>query len=827
MRANSMLNTGEPLLWNILRVRNSLSYCHNISSYRQTFIDGRFIEPRSVFYAKCLDRRLPFDDLIIARHKNRAKEHDGKEFISMMASARLGVAQQFLQLLWKKGSKALLQMHFEDDSRARIGITTSCGDAEYVQSLERIIQDINQVAPLPPQFMSVVASMLKEDFDPDSVENVFPYDADIKPIYFVHQATTAYFSPNYETYAQHVDIPQVLPAIHQAILDANVEAVQQMLLQNPALANTRDPWGIPSHDLARRIGPLAIFELMVEARKKLTPVSPGDRVMERNSQFILRNWRESGYSAIISIGMKERPQAIFQKHREDYLALTRTPMHKRNELHLAVIAGEKEKVMAILTAQPERIEEQDPRGFTPLLLAAANGHADMVRWLIARGASHDNVKYTLPGYGEMILRLVDNASTPEVMQTVLRLKSNPHEINPRLLQAVRENDVRMARYLSYYLQQWPLENGLTAIELAMTLSDKYGPEMTRNLLLCHDEYFPAAPYDDELGAFLRKSIPDKTLWDAKLFNQRIHPAVYQCMAQHNARLADKEQRRENKVKLMFDVLTAEGLVSEFSMPGLPIKSIVSRCSSKDINISEIYELYYQTFSLIANDTPENRLANIKYELADSEACKTYINRFYHGNKLIAFMTFEIFEVDNKLIFHANIGTNRAEKAYTSQGLMLLALRAMIAMKATSNGKKCYVYINGLCPGLGVSSILFDNHAYYPKHITEDLTPAFVEKIVKKAGEKWVDGKIEEFIKLNSVREPALNRITSFFRDTQGDDIRFGMPVCYEMTDALVQSYIDKAAAHNIDAKSLANFAIIWNEFISVKTAFNLSVRQKM
>ena len=65
------------------------------------------------------------------------------------------------------------------------------------------------------------------------------------------------------------------------------------------------------------------------------------------------------------------------------------------------------------------------------------------------------------------------------MQIALKVRSNPIELNNRLLMAIHKNDIRMARFLSYYLKGWPLQDGETALELAIKYSGHYGIEMTK------------------------------------------------------------------------------------------------------------------------------------------------------------------------------------------------------------------------------------------------------------------------------------------------------------------------------------------------------------
>lgn len=95
-------------------------------------------------------------------------------------------------------------------------------------------------------------------------------------------------------------------------------------------------------------------------------------------------------------------------------------MKKGPSLHDLARAGELEAFNGLLTAQ--NINEKDAKGYSPLMLAAYNGHLELVRYLLENGADPNSVDYgessilmgvAFKGYTEIIKLLIDYGANLE------------------------------------------------------------------------------------------------------------------------------------------------------------------------------------------------------------------------------------------------------------------------------------------------------------------------------------------------------------------------------------------------------------------------------
>jgi len=91
------------------------------------------------------------------------------------------------------------------------------------------------------------------------------------------------------------------------------------------------------------------------------------------------------------------------------------------EIHDAATGGDLAKVKALVEADPHLVSSKDTNGCTPLLLAAANGHKDIVELLVAKKADI-NAKENFDGCGPLHVAAVKGHK--DVVEALLRSKAD-------------------------------------------------------------------------------------------------------------------------------------------------------------------------------------------------------------------------------------------------------------------------------------------------------------------------------------------------------------------------------------------------------------------
>jgi hypothetical protein len=227
----------------------------------------------------------------------------------------------------------------------------------------------------------------------------------------------------------------------------------------------------------------------------------------------------------------------------------------------------------------------------------------------------------------------------------------------------------------------------------------------------------------------------------------------------------------------------------------------------------MHALFFSTFEMMHDNTEKNQQAYLAHALEDSDERPIYINCFYDGDTLAAFMTFELFEIDNQVIFHGKLAGNCNEPQYTSQKLIALVFRALAATKLQMQDKKVFVYVKAISPGLGLSVAMPGmDPEYYPKY-QRDIPESFVKKIVEATGEELTQGKIPAKLRVKGERKlDETNLPVSWFFNEAGTDGKNALGVCYEMKSSMISQYLQSIATHQIDGRGLIDFASIWKEF---------------
>lgn len=817
-----------------LKVHTSASYNYNIASCEGIQPDSRFIEARCIVYTKNKNPRAIFDDMIISRHKNRIKQLGGKELISFTVTARTSVGKQMLTLLCAQKRRPRIHLDLTNDARIRVGITTTCVNEEDKALLLEMLKIIHATSPIPENLFCALPSLMAETFEETEAIRALPVDLKIRPVFFNNTSCTLKFGGYSFAHFKEDDatIERDLPLIHQAVLNHEYQIVKKILEQNPEMANKKDPWGIPAHRLALGLGPLPLYELFVAARQKCISFSESDRDQKHVDRFILPTWEETGHNAVIAMGCsRESAEIKFAQYKENYVTLMNSPKPTRSILHLACINGDIQTVKDTLLIQPERLNEQDARGYTPLLLAAANGHADTVRWLLAKGASYELTSYERPLDGPYTYCLIDHAATPEVLQAILKVTTNQKTLKQKLVSAIEHNDIRMALRLADYLKENFNYRGLSALDLAMKLSGYNGIELVENLLLLHDEFVPEGPYDTDLRDYIESKVLFK-IEDPLMSN--MDARIPGLLEEHNKKIMHKQHKKEERIKLHNEYIEKENnsvqLVSEFHSKDLSIQSVFKRVSSlSEDERKNVHQLFFSNFEMMYENTSENKQKYLKKALDEDEDKPAFINLFYENNALIAFMTFELIFSENTIIFHGKLAANANEVSYTTQRLISLSFRAICAIKLlTQENKKVFVYVKAIHPGLGLCAVLPNIQPdFFPKY-QNSISESFVQKIVEKTDETMVDGKILAKLRIKNERPiDTKNPTVRFFSTETGGEVKDAMPVCYEITQEVMEHYVESYKHHHIDSLSMRNFALLWDEFSQAKEEYIFCQKAKL
>lgn len=110
-------------------------------------------------------------------------------------------------------------------------------------------------------------------------------------------------------------------------------------------------------------------------------------------------------------------------------------------LHVAARKGSLPLVQLLLATPKVRMDQQDDEGYTPLMVAALNGHSDVVKELLIFRADPDQ---TL-GNGETALHLASNCSSKGVFSALLEYgadinaKTSDREMTPLHYAAMYDN----------------------------------------------------------------------------------------------------------------------------------------------------------------------------------------------------------------------------------------------------------------------------------------------------------------------------------------------------------------------------------------------------
>lgn len=161
--------------------------------------------------------------------------------------------------------------------------------------------------------------------------------------------------------------------IHIAAMAGCVEVVKRLLDRNSLLLNEMDKYGQTPLLVAAVGGRKGVVEELLRrgANTQLTKVCPGNK---HHGKTPLQRAAETGHADIVVLLLDAGPS--YTPHNDARYHL----------IHIAAMKGRVEVVKHLLDRDPLILDTTDAYGQTALLLAAKNGHQDVVQELLRRGA---------------------------------------------------------------------------------------------------------------------------------------------------------------------------------------------------------------------------------------------------------------------------------------------------------------------------------------------------------------------------------------------------------------------------------------------------------
>lgn len=805
----SMATAIEKTNWEHTRLRNSTNYLSNIPCPSDEGVDLRRT-PLWIMNFNNLLSRSPLKELVFAYHP--------EGYLSSLVYPRYAVSRTVYSHFKGKGPHFIFfDRNF--DASPRLGITKNLRDDEERAQAIRFIDTIDSLTPFSSDERALFDLMLNPS--PENLQAISEIECDIKRDrpYFGSPNALA-FGGAIQQYDDRYDriVPNQIPEIHQAILDVDEDRVRLLLDQDPCLANCKDPRGMPAHELASHLGLLSFEKLCYEARLQ-EGVMTG--IMDFNQQkkykFVLdvaerdgilqlpwlEQVRRISYSMVICIPRKvlDDPMAHFQSLREKYLSEVATALKTpRSLMHQACIEGNFALVQSELIKCPELLESKDPFGFSPILLAMANGHFALMDYLLGQGASLSNYSFE-HGTGSLYFRPSDNAKTPEIMETLLYRGVSLDEVNSRLADAVRMNDFPMVRIILFYLKTLP-ENkvGLTPFDLAVQ-SAKFGDLRILEFFLKYwTWHVPDGPYDKETFP----EVPSDPV---------VTPEMEALFVVHNKRLDARALRKRVGQTLIAppvflpDASCIENLIT---LEGQTYRSVIKPAHL--LTHEELTELEKKpdVFKFLGGEQARNQAGYFRTMLLPqpTDADRQFYIDIWKSedNTITNFFAFDVERISHPkygdlILFHGKLACN-----FSPIGIADLNFHRISLSLVECNPKaKVFVFFRAIPPGYGMSYVP-PGIAYYPKnYLPEDLiTAVFATKGIK------IDHRVVGTDVNAKTVPPFFQLPQEYHRYLTGGASDKAVPVCYRINEDNAHMVNEKLASYGV--ADLKEFGHCWQEF---------------
>ncbi len=824
MDAALVMNIDKRSDWLVRQLKKDSAISANVTSDASFKFDPRFNEAIVIFSFVCVNPAIPISELVITRHKNRrdnVPQLDGA--VSILVYAKAAVAKRALEPFQKEKVYCQIAYDYVDDRCARLGLVAGTKTEKGAGQLKNILDLLNKMCPFSEVMQQQIDCLMNPEITEGKAVPGVQLDEKAEPVYFNSYRAKLTWGACYQRFHPKYDMEIVseLPKIHQDILNQDIPSIRDKLTKNPELAYQRDPFGKEAYELAVVVGPLELFKLFYAALKKIPAHSSSNFHRIRNFRVLIETWENTGLNSIIFLGdvKKALKEDRFGKSRKKYLEILAQPAPVRSELHKACLHGNTDFVKTQITANPDLIESQDPRGFTPLLLALVAGNAELTHWLIHKGANLEPVEFTFDDGVRVIYRPIEHASSPKVMEILLHYFVDPsvHDINDRLIQAIKSNDVKMVTYMLYYLHELPSECGLTALELAIKYScrENYGTEVLSVMLEYYDKEVSHGPYDVDIKEYMLKFVDeDSAIMDVHgPYALNITPAVRDMLIAHNQRIRKYIRLKNQRPKVFGEVsVTSDGKIHEvFKYKNKNLDLVIMPMSDlTDEDKSEISRIFFYNFKMFGSDSEGQRLKYLQksvFPTKNSSNKNYYIAMMKNADNLIAFVMFEKMLVDDKCIFYFKLAAN--DPGYPSMGFLTLTFRVPLAYKKNHPNEKVFIYFKSIPPGYGICT-LPKNVVFFPKY---HFSHSLIDKIVQLTGDALHTKTIQVRLEVLAARKPSKeNFALRYYTHIVGPGTENAMAVCMEVNDQAIQSYLQELEYYDITQQELTIFARAWDCF---------------
>jgi len=567
----------------------------------------------------------------------------------------------------------------------------------------------------------------------------------------------------------HDVFPTGRTLLGQAIRRDDFVAVQSIVASDPLSIFRPDAYNCTPLSLVLFCGNQEMFRWLIERAMEVRLNCPG--LYNERARMSLNYQHEEIY---------QLNTVVFKDIQDSYTKQEAKDPPKRHPIHDACVAGDLQAVKRCVANNPQSLDLPDPWGITPIVIAAAKGHSNIMIYLLRQGAykgmvtpSNNNYHGVYSGvYNQNSYGLIQNTKSAEILQILFRHGVEPNQKSSLAMEAVWHNQLDQLKWLYRYgMDEIQDASGLTPLDLAIYKANEH--------------------QDTRLLKWLLNFITRPICEDG--FNRNISAEVRDVVRKHNKRLKKyatnlatrPKLRSEKDMCLSKDELTLKSFLhTDDTIYELTMKSTADLT---DEEREQIYELYYNNFDKRENNTLEGKKEFLETTFPTERGKQAYIEFCRHQEKIISFMSFSVTNrhhsySDNFILFYGKLA--ETEKEFTSLGLVNFVFRIPFAMKLYDKASNYWVYYKSIRPG---GSYSLAGHLAYPKY---EYNFRFMKHLAKLCGDEMLQEGIVDatsVVKRSGVASPK----TAEYYDLVGQNQKSALPIAYKVTDKAIEDYIDR------------------------------------